>query len=90
MGVKMQWGQCDDREISSCSTDSVKKFLCEIQLCELELASKQLFVASTVVENEASIKPEDISIAPTQGMIRKFFSFAIRGLMKIPKAQLRP
>jgi hypothetical protein len=89
MGVKMQRGQCDDREINSCSTDSVKKCLCEIQVCELELALK-LLVAGTVVENEASIKPEDISIAPTQGMIRKFFNFAIRGLMKIPKAQLRP
>lgn len=90
MDVEMQWGQCDDREINSCSTDSVKKCLCEIQVCELELAFKQLLVASTVVENEASIKPEDISTAPTQGMIRKFFSFAIRGLMKIPNAQLRP
>ena len=90
MGVKMQWGQRDDREINSCSTDSVKKCLGEIQVCELELALKQLLVAGTVVENEASIKPEDIRIAPTQGMIRKFFSFAIRGLMKIPKAQLRP
>jgi len=90
MGVKMQWGQCDDREINCCSADSVKQCLSEIQLGELELALKQLLIAGTVTENDASIKPEDMSIAPTQGMIRKFFSFAIRGLMKIPKAQLRP
>ena len=90
MGIKMQWSQSNDWEINCRSADTIKKCLCQIQVRELPLALQQFRVAITVVEKEASIKPEDISIAPAQGMIRKFFSFAIKGLMKIPKAQLRP
>lgn len=44
----------------------------------------------TDVDKDASTRPEDINIAPIHDINRKFFVFAIKGLMKTPSAQLNP